>query len=95
VKISYTKESIADLERLRSFVEPKNPYAARRVSSELLDGIGNLRAFPKMGLSVARAPEPDTIRDLSIAQYTVRYLVEKDREVILRIWHSKEIEKGL
>jgi plasmid stabilization system protein ParE len=95
VKISYTKEAIADLERLRNFIEPRNPYAARRTSSELLDGIGNLGAFPKMGLSVARAPDPDLIRDLFIAQYTVRYLVEKDRVVILRIWHGKEIEKDL
>jgi len=95
VKISYTKEAIADLERLRSFIEPKNPYAARRISSEILDGIGNLEAFPKMGLSVARAPDPESIRDLFVAQYTVRYLVEKARVVILRIWHDKEIEKDL
>ena len=64
MKISYTREAIIDLERLRKFIEPKNPYAARRISSELLDGIGNLRAFPKMGLPVALASDPDSIRDL-------------------------------
>jgi plasmid stabilization system protein ParE len=95
VKISYTQEAIADLERLRSFIEPKNTFAARRISSELLDGIGNLHAFPKMGLPVARAPDPDTIRDLFIGQYTVRYLLDKDHVVILRIWHGKEVEKDL
>jgi toxin ParE1/3/4 len=95
VKISYTKEAIADLERLRKFIEPKNPYAARRVSSELLDGIGNLRAFPKMGLPVARAPDPDSIRDLFVGQYTVRYLIDTNRVIILRIWHGKEVERAL
>ena len=95
MKISYTKEAIADLERLRSFIEPKNPHAARRVSSELLDGIGNLGDFPKMGLPVTRAPDPSSIRDLFIGQYTVRYLVDKDHVVILRIWHGKEVEKDL
>ena len=95
MKISYTQEAIADLERLRSFIEPKNPFAARRISSELLDGIGNLHAFPKMGLPVARAPDPDTIRDLFIGQYTLRYLLDKDHVVILRIWHGKEVEKDL
>jgi toxin ParE1/3/4 len=95
VKISYTKEAIADLERLRKFIEPKNPYAARRVSSELLDGIGNLRTFPKMGLPVARAPDPDSIRDLFVGQYTVRYLIDTNRVIILRIWHGKEVERAL
>ena len=95
MKVSYTPEAIADLERLRNFIEPKNPFAARRVSSELLDGIGNLRSFPKMGLPVTRAPEPDTIRDLFIGQYTVRYLLRADLLVILRVWHGKEVEKDL
>lgn len=48
-----------------------------------------------MGLSVARAPDTESIRDLFVAQYTIRYLVEKERVVILRIWHDKEIEKDL
>ena len=95
MKISYTSEAIDDLERLRKFIEPKNPFAARRVSSELLDGIGNLRSFPKMGLPVARAPDPDTIRDLFIGQYTVRYLLGKEHVFILRVWHGKEFEKDL
>jgi plasmid stabilization system protein ParE len=94
VKIRYTKESIADLERLRKFIEPKNPYAARRVSSELLDGIGNLHTFPKMGLPVTLAPDPDSIRDLFVGQYTVRYLLDSDHVVILRMWHDKEVERG-
>ena len=95
MKISYTQEAIADLERLRKFIESKNPFAARRISSEMLDGIGNLHSFPKMGLPVARAPDPKAIRDLFIGQYTVRYLLDKDQLVILRVWHGKEVEKDL
>jgi len=95
VKISYTKEAINDLERLRKFIESKNPLAARRISSGLLDGIGNLHAFPKMGLPVVRAPDPEAIRDLFIGQYTVRYLLDEEYLVILRVWHGKEVEKDL
>ena len=95
MKFRYTHEAIADLERLRSFIEPKNPFAARRISSELLDGINNLHTFPKMGLPVARALDPETIRDLFISQYTVRYLLDEDYVVILRVWHGKEVEKDL
>ena len=95
MRISYTQEAINVLERLRKFIESKNPFAARRVSSELLDGIGNLHAFPKMGLPVARAPDPEGIRDLFIGRYTVRYLLDEDHLIILRVWHGKEVEKDL
>ena len=95
MKISYTQEAINDLERLRKFIESKNPFAARRISSELLDGIGNLHSFPKMGLPVARAPDPEAIRDLFIGRYTVRYLLDEDHLVILRVWHGQEVEKDL
>jgi len=48
MKIKYTIEAIHDLERLRAFVEIKNPHAARRIAAELLDGIENLASFPEL-----------------------------------------------
>ena len=93
MKIKYALEAINDLERLRQIVEEKNPHAARRISSDLLDGISNLNIFPKMGLPVSRAPDPESIRDLFIGRYTVRYLTKDQFVIILRVWHSNEIEK--
>lgn len=93
MKIKYTLEAINDLVRLRQFVEEKIPHAARRISSDLLDGISNLNLFPKMGLPVNLAPDPESIRDLFIGRYTVRYLTKDQFVIILRIWHGKKIEK--
>lgn len=93
MRIRFTVESIQDLDRLRAFVETKNPHAARRIAAELMDGIGNLALFPDMGLPVSRAPDPRRIRDLFIGTYTVRYLREESSIIILRIWHGKETEK--
>ena len=90
MRIRYAAEAIHDLERLRAFVEPKNPHAARRIAAELLDGVENLAAFPDMGLPVRRAPNPKLIRDLFVGNYTIRYLREEDSIIILRIWHEKE-----
>jgi len=95
MKIRYTPEAISDLARLREFIEIKNPVAAQRVSKELLLGIDKLRVFPKMGLQVLRAPQPELIRDLFIGNYTIRYLIAKEEIIILRLWHGKEIEKDL
>ncbi len=95
MRIRYTPESIEDLRRLREFIEVKNPTAARSVAFDLLAGIEKLKVFPKMGLPVRRAPEPELIRDLFIGEYTVRYLLGEASISILRIWHNKEIEKDL
>jgi len=95
MKINYTPESINDLRRLREFIEVKNPIAAQRVANELLTGVEKLKVFPKIGLPVQRATDPETIRDLFIGHYTIRYLVSNNTVFILRIWHGKEIEKDL
>ena len=94
MRIRFTTDAIQDLQRLREFVESKNPHAARRIAAELLDGIENLAIFPGMGLPVTRAPDARSIRDLFVGSYTVRYLKDEHTITILRIWHDKEAEKN-
>ena len=95
MKIRYTPEAIHDLDRLREFIEIKNPVASQRVAKELLLGIDKLKVFPKMGVQTLRAPQPELVRDLFIGNYTVRYLIAKEELIILRLWHGREIEKDL
>lgn len=95
MSIQYTSEAVDDLNRLREFISEKNPYAAQRVAGELLEGINKLLTFPKMGIPVARAPDPALIRDLFISSYTVRYLLAEENIYILRLWHNKEAERNL
>lgn len=95
MRVSYSPESIDDLIRLRDFIKDKNPVAAQRIANELLDGINKLKLFPKIGLPVFRAADPQSIRDLYIGNYTVRYLIGNNEIYILRLWHGKEIEKDL
>lgn len=95
MNIQYTPEAIEDLARLREFIEVKNPLAAKRIAANILAGIERLKLFPKIGLVVQRATDPDKVRDLYVANYTVRYLVGENIIYILRIWHGKEIEKDL
>jgi toxin ParE1/3/4 len=95
MRVRYSPESIDDLIRLRNFIRSKNPVAAQRIAKELLDGINKLKLFPKIGLPVLRAPDPQSIRDLFIGNYTVRYLIGNNEIYILRMWHGKEIENDL
>lgn len=95
MKISFTPEVVADMGRLRAFIESKNPVAAQRIANELLNGIEKLKVFPAIGLKVIRAPQPHLIRDLFVGDYTIRYLIGDNEICILRMWHGKENEKDI
>jgi plasmid stabilization system protein ParE len=46
--------------------------------------------FPEIGVPVSKAPKPNSVRDLFVGQYVVRYLISNNLITILRIWHEKE-----
>jgi len=93
VNVEYSPESIQDLQRVLEFLSLKNPFAARRLAINLQEGVERLKQFPKIGLPVLKAQDPESIRDLYLGSYTVRYLVS-DHIYILRVWHNKENEKN-
>lgn len=95
MNLRFAPEAIDDLKRLREFIEEKNPVAAQRIAEDILLGIEKLTTFPKIGLKVERAFDPERIRDLFIGRYTVRYLIGDGEIIVLRLWHNKEGEKDL
>ena len=90
MNISYSEEAIKDLIRLREFIEIKNPLAAQRASVSIREGITQLREFPRLGVKVESAPDPDIVRDIIIGNYLSRYLITEQVIYVLRIWHHKE-----
>ena len=90
MNILYSEEAIQDLVRLREFIEIKNPLAAQRAAASIKKGISQLKKFPRLGVKVGTAPDPDTVRDLIIGNYLARYLITEQAIYILRIWHHKE-----
>jgi len=95
MKIVYTPEAIEDLTRLREFIEIKNPQAAQRIATSLIEGIEKLKKFPNLGVEVALAPNPEIVRDLILGNYIVRYLILDETINILKLWHHKEDIKRL
>ena len=90
MNISYSPEAVEDLQRLREFIEVKNPQAARKAATSIINGINQLKSFPLIGTEVALAPDPEAIRDIVIGKYIARYLVFENDIYVLRIWHHKE-----
>lgn len=93
MRLEYSEEALADLQRLRVFIAEHNPGAASRTSSHLIQGIQALMTHPKLGHPVDKAPDSETIRDLVLGSYIVRYLMLRERVVILRLWHHREEER--
>lgn len=90
MRLVYSREALRDLIRLRVFIAEKNPQAAQRVSTTLVQGINKLRDFPLLGKEVSQAPDPKIVRDLIVGKYIVRYLVLSESITILRVWHHRE-----
>lgn len=90
MKQIYSTQAVADLDRLRAFIAEKNPHAAQRVGQDLVERLENLRSFPRIGVSVPSAPDPDSIRDMVFGKYIVRYSLHTEAVIVLRIWHHYE-----
>ena len=90
MKLSYSREAISDLIRLRGFIATKNPEAAQKIAKSIRKGIAQLKTFPYLGVEVVLAPNPEMIRDLIIGNYIARYLIHQKKVYILRVWHHKE-----
>ncbi len=90
MKLSYSREAIGDLIRLREFIATKNPEAATKIAKSIRKGISQLKTFPYLGVEVEQAPNPEVIRDLIIGKYIVRYLIHAKQIYILRVWQHKE-----
>lgn len=90
MKIHYAVEAIADLKRLREFIAIKNPVAATEAAQSIIKGISQLQLNPLLGKALPTAPDPESIRDLIINNYTVRYLLVPQNIYVLRVWHHRE-----
>ena len=73
MRLEYTDKAISDLVRLRQFIEEHDPLAANRMAARLAEGIALLREQPQLGYPVVLAPDPESIRNLVLRGYIVRY----------------------
>jgi plasmid stabilization system protein ParE len=83
------EEAVQDIARLRLFLETKNPRAARRAARCILDGAKMLQHHPEAG-----APMGDGRRELFLpfgdSAYVLRYRLDGDDVLIIRVWHGRE-----
>jgi plasmid stabilization system protein ParE len=91
-QIVYAPAAIRDLQRLREFLSPKNPDAARRAGEAVRQGVKVLGTYPHIGRIVDDLPEQfrEWLIDFGDSGYVVRYHIDGDAITILAIRHQKE-----
>jgi plasmid stabilization system protein ParE len=91
-QVIFARAALRDIERLRAFLQPKNPLAARRAGEAIFQGVRVLGAHPRMGRTVENLPESyrEWLIEFGDTGYTVRYRIEEGVITILAIRHQKE-----
>ncbi|MBS0504445.1 MAG: type II toxin-antitoxin system RelE/ParE family toxin [Proteobacteria bacterium] len=83
-KIIWTDEAVANLDAIVAYIAEFNPAAARRLAARLIELADGLAEFSERGRDVGFGRREMTI----IRPYILRYRVDPDRVLILRIRHS-------
>ena len=94
-EVVWLPSAARDVARLREFIQKKNPTAAQRASSHILEAVNVLKENPEAGKPVeGLIPFRDLLIPFGSGNYVVRYRNESRHEsyrlVIVRVRHSKE-----
>jgi plasmid stabilization system protein ParE len=91
VQVVWLKEAQADVERLFLFLKGKNSKVAHNILALFKKGSEMLATFPEFGTLM----DDDTKRRelflrFGSGAYILRYQIDGDKVVMIRVWHSKE-----
>ena len=90
--IVFTPDALADVERLRAFLDQANPGAAKRAVAAILMAIERLQEFPDLGMPTVDPEIRQIVIRFGASGYIARYavLAETGDIVVTRIWHGRE-----
>lgn len=79
-----------DLIRLRQFIEPHNPEAARNAAQSLKKAANRIIQHPGIGVRLEGRQDRELFVPFGKRGYIIRYRIDDNAIVILKIWHSFE-----
>jgi toxin ParE1/3/4 len=93
--ICFAPDAIADLARVREFLDANNPEAAKRALRVIFAAIERVEQFPDLGRPTSDADVRQIVIPFGTACYVVRYtIVMGTAEVlVLRLWHGREARR--
>lgn len=91
MKIVWTEEAVEHLEAIVTYVSVYDPVAAERLAERLIALADSLAEFPDRGRDAGGGRREMTV----VWPYTIRYRVQGDTVVILRIRHGARQDEDL
>jgi toxin ParE1/3/4 len=93
--IRFAPDAIADLARVREFLDVNNPEAAKRALRVIFAAIERVEQFPALGRSTADLDVRQIVIPFGSACYVLRYTIlqESDDVLVLRLWHGREARR--
>jgi toxin ParE1/3/4 len=90
--ILFSSEALSDIDRVRNFLEARNPDAAVRAMRAIWRALERVEDFPEMGQPTKDRSIRQIIVRFGQRGYVVRYrILPADGTIfITRIWHSRE-----
>ena len=79
-----------DLIRLREFIEPNNPNAARRSSEKIRKAAKLILDNPAIGTRIEDREDRELFTPFGQGGYIIRYQIIAQKILILKIWHTRE-----
>lgn len=92
-QVIYALGAIRDLQRLREFLRPKNPVAAKRAAETIMKAMQVLGRQPQIGRPVEDMPEDyrEWPIDFGDSGYVARYRFDGEAVTTLAVRHQKEV----
>jgi toxin ParE1/3/4 len=90
--ILFSSEALSDVERLRNFLQVRNPNAAGRAMRAIWTALKRVEQIPEIGKPTKDPNIRQIIVRFGSAGYIARYTVLPSTGAILvtRIWHTRE-----
>ena len=88
MRLQWSDSSLADLQRVQAFLEPKSRRAAAQAVANIRMGARKLLAHPKLGERLDEYPEET--RRLLVGDYELRYRPMLNTIYVVRIFHMRE-----
>ncbi len=92
MKLRWLPAAYEDIERLYDFLIAKSPDAAARAMELILDGRESLESMPEIGKPINdETGSRELLLPFGAGAYVLRYKLEGEAVVVIRVWHSREI----
>ena len=91
MKLEWSDEALADLDRFAGFLDREHPSLAAIVAIEIIDKVRVLSEHPQLGRPIAGREEyRQIVLQVLGAAYVFQYRFDSQSQVMLRVYHARE-----